>query len=275
VQKEFPDNFFDVGIAEQYMFDFAGGLALGGLKPVMGVYSTFMQRAVDQIIHDISLMRIPVLVGLDRAGLVGGDGPTHQGLYDIALLQPVPDIVLMAPKDENELQHMVYTGSRLAKPVFIRYPKEPGQGIALDNELVEIPEGKAEVLRRGKDALILAVGPLVYRALEAAGQLSRLDHIEATVVNVRYIKPLDRELIFTLAAKIKKIVTIEDGTARGGFASIIHGEFLAAGPDRHEFLTLAVGEGNTSVASREELLERFGLNSAGIHRQVRAFVKGK
>jgi 1-deoxy-D-xylulose-5-phosphate synthase len=275
VQKEFPDNFFDVGIAEQYMFDFAGGLALGGLKPVVGVYSTFMQRAVDQIIHDISLMRIPILVGLDRAGLVGGDGPTHQGLYDIALLHPIPDIVLMAPKDENELQHMVYTGSRLAKPVFIRYPKEPGRGVPLAKDFIEIPEGKAEVLRRGGDALILAVGPLVYRALEAAEQLSRLDGIEATVVNVRYLKPLDRELLFSLTKKIAKIITVEDGTAAGGFASIIQQEFLASGPDRHEFLTLAVGEGVVPLASREELLEHFGLNSAGIYRQVRAFVKGK
>jgi 1-deoxy-D-xylulose-5-phosphate synthase len=274
VQKKFPDNFFDVGIAEQYMFDFAGGLALGGLKPVVGVYSTFMQRAVDQIIHDVSLMRIPMLVGLDRAGLVGGDGPTHQGLYDIALLNPVPDIVLMAPKDENELQHMVYTGSRLAKPVFVRYPKEPGRGVTLDNDLVEVPEGKAEVLRSGSDVLILAVGPLVYRALEAAEQLARLDRIEATVVNIRYVKPLDRELLFSLAAKIVRIVTVEDGTARGGFASIIHGEFLASGSDRHEFLTLAVGAGVIPLASREELLDQFGLNSAGIYRQVRAFVKG-
>jgi 1-deoxy-D-xylulose-5-phosphate synthase len=274
VQKKFPNNFFDVGIAEQYMFDFAGGLALGGLKPVVGVYSTFMQRAVDQIIHDVSLMRIPMLVGLDRAGLVGGDGPTHQGLYDIALLNPVPDIVLMAPKDENELQHMVYTGSRLAKPVFVRYPKEPGRGVTLDNDLVEVPEGKAEVLRSGSDVLILAVGPLVYRALEAAEQLARLDRIEATVVNIRYVKPLDRELLFSLAAKIVRIVTVEDGTARGGFASIIHGEFLASGSDRHEFLTLAVGAGVIPLASREELLDQFGLNSAGIYRQVRAFVKG-
>jgi 1-deoxy-D-xylulose-5-phosphate synthase len=273
VQKEFPDNFFDVGIAEQYMFDFAGGLALGGLKPVIGVYSTFMQRAVDQIIHDVSLMRLPVLVGLDRAGLVGGDGPTHQGLYDIALLQPVPDIVLMAPKDENELQHMVYTGYRLGKPVFIRFPKEPGQGIPLDNDLREIPEGKGEVLRRGGQVLILAVGPLVYRAMEAAERLARLDGIEATVVNIRYIKPLDRELILSLAENIGRIVTIEDGTARGGFASIVHREFLGAGADKHEFLTLAVGEETAAVASREELLESFALNGAGIHRLVRAFVK--
>lgn len=275
VQKEFPDNFFDVGIAEQYMFDFAGGLALGGLKPVVGVYSTFMQRAVDQIIHDISLMRIPILVGLDRAGLVGGDGPTHQGIYDIALLHPIPDIVLMAPKDENELQHMVYTGSRLAKPVFIRYPKEPGRGVLLDEDFVEIPEGKAEVLRRGGHALILAVGPLVYRALEAAEQLARLDGIEATVVNIRYLKPLDRELLFSLTAKIEKIITVEDGMAAGGFAAIIHKEFFSRGRDNHEFLTLAVGGGAIPLASREELLEHYGLNSAGIYRQIRAFVKGQ
>jgi len=275
VQKEFPDNFFDVGIAEQYMFDFAGGLALGGLKPVVGVYSTFMQRAVDQIIHDISLMRIPILVGLDRAGLVGGDGPTHQGIYDIALLHPIPDIVLMAPKDENELQHMVYTGSRLAKPVFIRYPKEPGRGVLLDEDFVEIPEGKAEVLRRGGHALILAVGPLVYRALEAAEQLARLDGIEATVVNIRYLKPLDRELLFSLTAKIEKIITVEDGMAAGGFAAIIHKEFFSRGRDNHEFLTLAVGGGAIPLASREELLEHYGLNSAGIYRKIRAFVKGQ
>ncbi|MCX6557600.1 MAG: 1-deoxy-D-xylulose-5-phosphate synthase [Candidatus Aminicenantes bacterium] len=275
VQKRFPDNFFDVGIAEQYMFEFAGGLALGGLKPVVGVYSTFMQRAVDQIIHDISLMRIPVLVGLDRAGLVGGDGPTHQGLYDISLLHPIPDIVLMAPKDENELQHMVYTGSRLDKPVFVRYPKEPGRGVPLDKELAEIPVGKAEVLRRGNHVLILAVGPLVYRALEAAERLSRQDSIEATVVNIRFIKPLDRELLFSLAAKIVKIVIVEDGTDQGGFASIVRREFMSQQPCRQEFLALAVGEGDMPLASREELLEHFSLNAAGIYRQVRAFVMGK
>ncbi len=272
VQKEFPENFFDVGIAEQYMFDFAGGLALGGYKPVLGVYSTFLQRALDQVIHDISLMRLKLLVGLDRAGLVGGDGPTHQGIYDIALLQPVPDIVLMAPKDENELQHMVYTGSRLDMPVFIRYPKEPGRGVPLDEELREIPLGKAEVLRRGNQALILTVGPLVYRALEAAEKLSGRDGIETTVVNVRFLKPLDRELIFSLAAGISKIITVEDGVGRGGFASIIQQEFQESHGQNHEFLTLAVAEDSGPLASREELLAHFGLDAAGIYRRVRAFV---
>jgi len=273
VQKEFPENFFDVGIAEQYMFDFAGGLALGGFKPVLGVYSTFLQRAIDQIIHDVSLMRLPLLVGLDRAGLVGGDGPTHQGIYDIALLSPIPDIVLMAPKDENELQHMIYTGSRLARPVFIRYPKEPGRGVPLDGEFHEIPLASAEVLRRGARALILAVGPLVYRAMEAAEKLAVQDGIETTVVNVRYLKPLDRELIFSLAAGIGKIVTVEDGTASGGFSAIIYREFLESGLRGHDFLTLAVGSDSLPLASREELLEHCGLNADGIYRRVREFMK--
>jgi 1-deoxy-D-xylulose-5-phosphate synthase len=220
-------------------------------------------------------MRLPLLVGLDRAGLVGGDGPTHQGLYDIALLQPVPDIVLMAPKDENELQHMVFSGSRLDRPVFIRFPKEPGRGVPLDAEFREIPLGQAEVLRSGGSVLLLAVGPLAYRALDAAEKLAREDGIEATVVNVRFLKPLDRERIFALASAVSKIVTIEDGVARGGFASIIHEEFLARGGDRHEFLTLAVGEECLPLASREELLAHSGLDAAGIYRRVREFVQGK
>ncbi len=274
VQKDFPGNFFDVGIAEQYMFDFAGGLALGGFKPVLGVYSTFLQRAIDQVIHDVSLMRLPLVVGLDRAGLVGGDGPTHQGLYDIALLQPVPNIVLMAPKDENELQHMVYTASRLDRPAFIRYPKEPGRGVPLDEEFRELPLGRAEVMRRGDRVLVLAVGPLAYRALEAAERLAASDGIEATVVNVRFLKPLDRELIFSLGAAIPRIATVEDGTVRGGFAAIVRAEFLDSGDRAHEFIALGVGEDNLPLASREELLAQCGLDADGIYRRLRAFVKG-
>ncbi len=275
VQKDFPENFFDVGIAEQYMFDFAGGLALGGFKPVLGVYSTFLQRAIDQVIHDVSLMRLPLVVGLDRAGLVGGDGPTHQGLYDIALLQPVPGIVLMAPKDENELQHMVYTASRLDRPAFIRYPKEPGRGVPLDKEFRELPLGRSEVMRRGDRVLVLAVGPLAYRALEAAERLAAADGIEATVVNVRFLKPLDRELIFSLAAGIPHIATVEDGTVRGGFASIVRAEFLDSGDRGHEFLALGVGEDSLPLASREELLAQCGLDADGIYRRLREFVHKK
>ncbi len=272
VQKEFPENFFDVGIAEQYMFDFAGGLALGGFRPVLGVYSTFLQRAIDQVIHDAALMRLPLLVGLDRAGLVGGDGPTHQGIYDIPLLQPVPGIVLMAPKDENELQHMVYTASRLDRPAFIRFPKEPGRGVPLDREFRELPLGQGEILRRGGRVLILAVGPLAFRALAAAEKLAGEDGIEATVLNVRFIKPLDRERILALAAASGRVVTVEDGALRGGFASIVRAEFANAGI-RCPLLALGVGDGDVPLASREELLAHFGLDAAGIHRSVKAFVQ--
>ncbi len=272
VQKEFPENFFDVGIAEQYMFDFAGGLALGGFRPVLGVYSTFLQRAIDQVIHDAALMRLPLLVGLDRAGLVGGDGPTHQGIYDIALLQPIPGIVLMAPKDENELQHMVFTASRLDRPAFIRFPKEPGRGVPLDDELHELPLGQGEVLRRGDRVLMLAVGPLAYRALAAAEKLASEDGIESTVLNVRFLKPLDRERILALAAASDRVVTVEDGALRGGFASIVRAELENAGIQR-PFLALGVGEGDVPLASREELLAHFGIDAAGIYRSVKAFVQ--
>lgn len=274
VQKEFPENFFDVGIAEQYMFNFAGGLALGGFRPVVGVYSTFLQRAIDQVIHDVALMRLPLVVGLDRAGLVGGDGPTHQGLYDIALLQPVPGIVLMAPKDENELQHMVYTASRLERPAFVRFPKEPGRGVPLDPEFCEIPLGRGEILRRGGQVLVLAVGPLVARALDAADALSREDGIEATVVNVRFLKPLDRDLILQQAAAAGLVVTVEDGALRGGFAGAVRAE-LEAGGFAGRFLALGVGEDDLPLASRAELLALCGLDAAGIRRSVREFVKEK
>jgi 1-deoxy-D-xylulose-5-phosphate synthase len=282
VQNEFPDHFHDVGIAEQYMFSFAGGLALGGRKPVVAIYSTFMQRAVDQVIHDFSLMNIPVVVGVDRGGLVGGDGPTHQGLYDISLLRPLPGVVLMAPKDENELRHMVYTGLKLEKPVFIRYPKEPGIGVEMDEEFKELPFGKSEILREGSDGVILAVGPLVYRALKAAERLANEDHIDLTVVNVRFIKPLDTELILERVENVKKrehllnkkkkyIITIEDGTRNGGFSTLVRELLLKEKVKNYTLLPLGVPEEIVEVASREELLDKYHLNADGIYNEVKTF----
>ncbi len=275
VQEEFPDNFYDVGIAEQYMMDFAGGLGLGGMKPLVCIYSTFMQRAVDQIIHDITMMKIPVVVGIDRGGLVGGDGPTHQGIYDIALLRPLTGVVIMAPKDENELQHMVYTAFRLNKPVFIRYPKEPGIGVAMDKEFKELPPGKCETLRDGTDGVILAVGPLLYRAKEAAEKLYKEENIDFTVINVRYIKPLDTERILDAIreqtggpGKERKIVTIEDGIRVGGFGTLIR-ELLLSEKDNYRILTLGVPEEDIEVASREELLAKYRLNAEGIYSEVK------
>ncbi|MCU0289470.1 MAG: 1-deoxy-D-xylulose-5-phosphate synthase [Acidobacteria bacterium] len=276
VQNEFPQNFYDVGIAEQYMLDFAGGLALGGMKPVVGIYSTFMQRAIDQIIHDITLMKIPVVVGIDRGGLVGGDGPTHQGIYDIALLRPLPEVVLMAPKDENELQHMVYTGMKLQKPVFIRYPKEHGIGVPLDLEFKELPLGKSEVLRDGIDGVILAVGTLVYRALEAAEKLHKEEGIDLTVINIRYIKPLDTELILKTVREKKgrlnnngKIITIEDGIRVGGFGTQIRELLVSENIKDYCILSLGVPEEDIVAASREELLAQYHLNAEGIFAEIK------
>ena len=280
VQEKFPGNFYDVGIAEQYMLAFAGGLALGGRKPIISIYSTFLQRAMDQIMHDVTLMDIPIVVGIDRGGLVGGDGPTHQGIYDISLLRPLPGVVLMAPKDENELRHMVYTALHLKKPVFIRYPKESGRGVPMDEEFKELPLGKSEILQEGPDGVILAVGTLVYRALEAAEKLKTRDNINLTVVNVRYIKPLDTDLILDcvnrkkrLLNKKKRIITIEDGIRTGGFGTLVR-EFLSTGKVKnYSLLALGVPEENIEVASREELLARYHLNAEGIYAEIKNIFK--
>jgi 1-deoxy-D-xylulose-5-phosphate synthase len=281
VQNEFPENFYDVGIAEQYMIDFAGGLALGGMKPLVGIYSTFMQRAVDQIIHDITLMKIPVVVGIDRSGLVGGDGPTHQGIYDIALLRPLTGVVLMAPKDENELQQMVYTAFRLNRPVFIRYPKEPGVGVTMDEDFRELPLGKSEIIREGKDGVILAVGTLVYRAVAAAEKLFAEEKIDLTVINVRYIKPLDTELIMQCirgkngsTGGERKIITVEDGIRVGGFGTLIR-EWLLSEKENYHILTLGVPEEIIEVAAREELLAKYHLNTEGIYNEIKIMFNAK
>ncbi len=276
VQKKFPNNFYDVGIAEQYMFDFAGGLALGGMKPIVGIYSTFLQRAIDQIIHDISQMNLPVVAGIDRAGLVGGDGSTHQGIYDISLLRPLPDLVLMAPKDENELQHMIYTGTRLKRPVFIRYPKEPGIGVDMDRQFNEIPLGKGEIIREGKDGVVVAVGPLVYRAKEALEKLADQHNINLTLINIRFIKPLDTELILTslhrkktLIGKKNKIVTIEDGIRNGGLSTLVRELVISEKIKNYDLLSLGVPEEHIKVASREELLAEYHLNAEGIYQEIK------
>ncbi len=218
--KEFPDRFFDVGIAEQHAVTFAAGLAMENLRPVVAIYSTFMQRAIDQIIHDVCLPNLPVTLILDRGGVVGDDGPTHHGVFDFSFLRFIPNLVVMAPKDENELQHMLFTSINNSSPCSIRYPRGSGENISLDEKLLKLEIGKGEVLKEGDDVLLLPVGNRVYPALEAAAGLEKLG-INAAVINPRFIKPLDNELIGYWAKKTGRVVTIEDNVKKGGFGSAV------------------------------------------------------
>ncbi|AFQ43060.1 1-deoxy-D-xylulose-5-phosphate synthase [Desulfosporosinus meridiei] len=222
--REFPERFFDVGIAEQHAVTFAAGLSFGGLKPVVAIYSTFYQRAYDQVLHDVCLQGANVVLAIDRAGIVGDDGPTHHGVFDISFFRIIPNLVLMAPKDENELRHMLYTALKYDGPVALRYPRSVGQGVAQDDHLTEIPIGKAEVLRDGRDVTLIGIGPMVHTCLQAAQELSQRG-VDAAVINLRYINPLDRKLLSHYARLTKKIITLEDHSLKGGMGSAIL-EFL-------------------------------------------------
>jgi 1-deoxy-D-xylulose-5-phosphate synthase len=222
LQAKLPNQYVDVGIAEQHAITLAAGLATQGMRPIAVIYSTFLQRAYDQIIHDVCIQNLPVFFCLDRAGIVGSDGPTHQGMYDIAYLRCIPNIVIMAPKDEAELQSMVVTGvNHTSGPIAMRYPRGNGYGVPLMEEGWEPLEiGKGEILRTGDDVLIVAYGTMVYPGMQAAEILS--EHgIEATVINARFVKPLDTELILPLAKKIGRVITLEEGCVMGGFGSAI------------------------------------------------------
>jgi len=222
LQEKLPKQYIDVGIAEQHAVTLSAGLACEGMRPVVAIYSTFVQRGYDQIIHDVCIQNLPVFFCLDRAGIVGADGPTHQGMYDISFLRCLPNMTIMAPKDEAELQRMVVTGiNHTSGPIAMRYPRGNGYGVPLMEEgWEELPIGKAEILRNGDDLLILGYGSMVYPAMQTAEILS--EHgIEATVINARFVKPLDTELILPLAQRIGKVVTLEEGCLMGGFGSAV------------------------------------------------------
>lgn len=218
--SQFPERFFDVGIAEQHAVTFAAGLAFGGLKPVVAIYSTFYQRAFDQVLHDVCLQQANVVLAIDRAGVVGDDGPTHHGVFDISFFRIMPNLVIMAPKDENELRHMLYTALQHCGPVALRYPRSVGHGVKLDETLMNIPIGKAEVLRQGKDVTLIGIGPIVNLCLLAAQEL-RHSGVDAAVINLRYVNPLDRELLIHYARLTKHFITIEDQVLKGGMGSAI------------------------------------------------------
>ncbi|MGB3206857.1 MAG: 1-deoxy-D-xylulose-5-phosphate synthase, partial [Crinalium sp.] len=268
-QAKLPKQYIDVGIAEQHAVTLAAGLACEGMRPLAAIYSTFLQRGFDQIIHDVCIQKLPVFFCMDRAGIVGADGPTHQGMYDIAYLRCIPNIVLMAPKDEAELQQMLVTGIEYTDgPIALRYPRGNGYGVPLMEEGWEtLPIGKAEILRHGDDVLMLGYGSMVYPTMQAAELLS--EHgIEATVVNARFAKPLDTELILPLAQKIGKVVTLEEGCLIGGFGSAIAESLL----DNNVVVPLQrIGVPDLLVdhATPEESIAALGLTPAQIADRIR------
>ncbi|HLB14132.1 MAG TPA: 1-deoxy-D-xylulose-5-phosphate synthase [Burkholderiales bacterium] len=261
--EAFPDRYFDVGIAEQHAVTFAAGLACEGLKPVVAIYSTFLQRAYDQFIHDVQIQNLPVLFALDRAGLVGADGQTHHGAFDLAYLRCVPNITVMAPADENECRQMLYTGFLLDGPAAVRYPRGGGLGVPVEKEMRALPIGKGEVRREGRRVAILAFGTLLKPALEAGEEL------DATVVNMRFVKPLDDELVAQLARSHALLVTVEDNVVMGGAGSAV-AESLAAQGIGAALLQLGLPDRFIDHGDQNQLLAVAGLNKDGILASIRA-----
>ena len=265
--ERYPDRFFDVGIAEQHAVTFASGLALSGLKPVVAIYSTFLQRAYDQVYHDVCLMDLPVVFALDRAGIVPDDGPTHQGVNDIAYLRHMPHMIVCAPRDENELRHMMWSALSYGHPVSIRFPKAKGLGVPMDADLRTIPPGESELLKDGRD-LVLAFGNMVYPALAAARMLEN-EGLSLAVVNARFVKPLDEEAILRYAEPGRTIVTIEEGVLAGGAGSAVR-EFL----DREQrfgirFKAIGLPLDVYPVGKAEEIRRMYGLDVPGLVEQIR------
>ncbi|MCB1915441.1 MAG: 1-deoxy-D-xylulose-5-phosphate synthase [Rhodocyclaceae bacterium] len=260
--EQFPSRYFDVGIAEQHALTFAAGLACEGMKPVVAIYSTFLQRAYDQLIHDIALQNLAVSFAIDRAGLVGADGATHHGAYDLSYLQCIPNLVVMAPADENECRQMLYTAYCHPGPAAVRYPRGKGMGVAPLAEMQALPIGKGEIRRRGRKVALLAVGSMLGAALEAGEQL------DATVANLRFVKPLDRELILELAAEHEWLVTLEENSVTGGVGGEIV-RCLEAADSRPRTLQLGLPDRFVDHGEQSQLLAAAGLDADGIVRSIR------
>jgi 1-deoxy-D-xylulose-5-phosphate synthase len=256
--KRFPDRYFDVAIAEQHAVTFAAGLATEGLKPVVAIYSTFLQRAYDQLIHDVALQNLPVVFAIDRAGLVGGDGATHQGSYDISYLRCIPNMTVMVPADENECRQMLYTASTLPGPSSVRYPRGQGPGVPVSKEMSVVPVGKGEIRREGRSGLaLLAFGPLLDSALKIA------DRLDATVVNMRFVKPLDEALVLKVAARHQALITLEENVVAGGAGSAV-GELLAAEGMAVPLMHIGIPDRFIEHGSREDCLAAAGLDHASV-----------
>ena len=270
--KEFPTRLIDVGICEQHAVTMAGGLATQGVVPIVAIYSTFLQRAYDEVLHDIAVQDLSIVLAMDRAGIVGDDGRTHQGLYDVAYLRSMPGMTLMAPRDERMLRHMLWTAYRHAREgrgaVGVRFPRGAGFGTALDERLEEIPLGVSETLRDGRDVVILAYGHPVNAAVGAA-DLLRTAGIEATVVDARYAKPLDAERFLALAARTPRFVTVEEGVIAGGFGSAV-GELMNERGARVELEMIGVPDEHVDHGAQSLWRHHYGLDAEGIARRVRS-----
>lgn len=268
LQKEIPDRFFDVGIAEQHAVTFSAGLATEGYIPICAIYSTFLQRAFDQIIHDVALQNLHVIFAIDRAGLVGADGPTHHGAFDLSYLRLIPGMVIMAPKDESELRDMLYTATVYNKgPVAIRYPRGNGVGVQLKDDFDLIEIGKAEVLKEGEDLAILAIGNMVYPSLRAAEKLREYG-IEAMVVNMRFVKPLDEALLEQVFERFDKVVTVEENTIKGGFGSAVVEYAVSKGVKNVEFLIHGLPDEFIEHGTQAELWHMLKLDPDGIVEKI-------
>jgi 1-deoxy-D-xylulose-5-phosphate synthase len=260
-EQKFPDRYFDVGIAEQHSVTLAAGMACEGSHPVVAIYSTFLQRAYDQVIHDVAIQNLPVLFAIDRAGLVGSDGPTHAGSFDLSFLRCIPNMLIMAPSDENECRQMLYTGFQHQGPAAVRYPRGKGPGVQIETEMTKLPIGKAEVSLKGSGIAILAFGSMVQPCVEIAAQL------DATLVNMRFIKPLDIDLVKSLCADHELLVSVEENSVAGGAGSGIN-EALAAMGITTAILNVGIPDQFIEHGSVEDCLTAAGLDAPGIHEQI-------
>jgi len=268
----FPRRFFDVGIAEQNAVTMAAGMATQGIKPVVALYSTFAQRAYDQILHDVCLQKLPVIFALDRAGIVGEDGPTHHGVFDYSYLRHIPNLVIMAPKDENELRNMLYTALNMKSPVAIRYPRGNGLGVSMDQPLEQLMIGASEQLKEGNDIVFLATGAMV-EPCQVASELLAAQGMQAGVINARFIKPLDEQLIRRLSRDAGIIVTVEDNILAGGFGSAVLEYLNEQNFNRVKVLRLGFPDKFIEHGTRKQLLAKYGLAAEGIAADVSSFIK--
>ncbi|HDX8357156.1 TPA: 1-deoxy-D-xylulose-5-phosphate synthase [Aeromonas hydrophila] len=264
--QQYPDRYFDVAIAEQHAVTFAAGLAIADQKPVVAIYSSFLQRAYDQLIHDVALQELPVLFAIDRAGLVGADGPTHQGAFDISFLRTVPNMVIMTPSDENECRQMLYTGYQCNGPAAVRYPRGSGTGIQVESEMKALALGKGRIVRQGKGTAILAFGTLLQQAKAAA------EALDATLVDMRFVKPMDEALVLSLAANHDQFVTLEDNAIMGGAGSAVN-ELLMRSKQCKPVLNLGLPDRFVEQGTQEEIYALLGLDGAGIQRSIEQWLQ--